>query len=390
MTTIAKYRHAVAKVLAGVIVVTGSCFIYVEPSHTAQAQSIEVCGTRCAYQSIQSAIDAAVAGTTVTVEAGTYNESITLKAGVSLAGAGVNATILRGDGSRPVITAQGGGIHRETVVEALAVTGGGGIRGGGVLVQSGAAPTLRHVAIYGNAVQRAGGGVAVIDGGDLLLEDALVHDNTALGGAGIGVSNGRAIVRTSRFENNTASSAGGGVSVDQRSTVTLDSVVFIGNQANLGGAISISDASISIVASQFEQNLAHSSGGAIRAVAGTSLLVNGSRFVSNVAETIHGGALYLTEAQGEIRNTTFDDNRAAAIGGAVYWNAAPDAIFAGNTVVNNRAMDGGGIQFIGGHARVSQNVVRENTASRFGGGIVMNLGVDLAAAEQSDRAQQRR
>ena len=58
--------------------------------------------------------------------------------------------------------------------------------------------------------------MAAIEGGDLLLEDALVRDNTAFGGAGISIANGRATVRASRIENNTVSSEGGGISVGER------------------------------------------------------------------------------------------------------------------------------------------------------------------------------
>ena len=106
MTTVTFYRHAVAKVLAVIIAVTGSSSILAEPSHAVQTESIEVCATGCPYQSIQAAINAAAPGTTVRIGSGTYNESITLKSGVSLAGAGASATILHGDGSRPVITAR--------------------------------------------------------------------------------------------------------------------------------------------------------------------------------------------------------------------------------------------------------------------------------------------
>ena len=64
-------------------------------------------GTVTPGWSIQAAIDAAVPGETVTVGPGAYNESIHLKSGVNVIGAGFSSTILKGTGTTNVVTADG-------------------------------------------------------------------------------------------------------------------------------------------------------------------------------------------------------------------------------------------------------------------------------------------
>ena len=234
MTTLSSNRHAVAKVLAVVIAVTGPFSIFVEPSHKAQAQSSDVCDSGCTYLSIQSAINAAAPGTTVIVGPGTYEEHITLRAGVSLRGAGASQTILRSNGAFPVILAEGGAIDRATVVEQLAVTNGGGSHGAGILVRQNAAPTVRNVAIYGNRATSTGGGVSAMDGGDVLLQAVHMHDNTAGAGAGLSILGGRATVSNSTIENNSAVESGGAINAGGQSTLTMNGVVVTNNHAAAG------------------------------------------------------------------------------------------------------------------------------------------------------------
>ena len=57
--------------------------------------------------SIQAAINAAHAGDTVTVDAGTYTEDLGLRSDINVVGAGFNSTILRGVSSNNVVTAIG-------------------------------------------------------------------------------------------------------------------------------------------------------------------------------------------------------------------------------------------------------------------------------------------
>ena len=140
------------------------------PTH---AETYDVCNSGCPYRTIQAAIEAANPGKVIRVGPGTYNENIVLRPRVSVAGAGQNETTIRGAGSQPVVRADDSMITRDTVVENLSITGGGGDRGGGLLVSSGAMPTVRNVTIRDNSTSQWGAGVVVQNGADLLLEGAL-------------------------------------------------------------------------------------------------------------------------------------------------------------------------------------------------------------------------
>ncbi len=130
-----------------------------QPAH-GQEEAVDICPSGCRYNSIQQAINASSTGTTLRIGAGTFNESITLRARVSLLGAGTASTVVRGNGSQPVISATDGAIGRTTVVEGLALPAAAAQTGAGVSVRNGAAPTLRNLVIYGNNASGLGGGVA--------------------------------------------------------------------------------------------------------------------------------------------------------------------------------------------------------------------------------------
>ena len=66
-----------------------------------QEEAVDICPSGCRYSSIQQAINASTPGVTLRVGAGTYRESITLRARISLIGMGSGSTIVSGNGSQP-------------------------------------------------------------------------------------------------------------------------------------------------------------------------------------------------------------------------------------------------------------------------------------------------
>ena len=70
----------------------------------ANATTRNVCPSGCAYSNIQSAINAASDGDTISVGAGTYNERLTIAKSLTIAGAGAGQTIIDGQYGGTVVT----------------------------------------------------------------------------------------------------------------------------------------------------------------------------------------------------------------------------------------------------------------------------------------------
>jgi parallel beta-helix repeat protein len=61
----------------------------------AKADAYDVCASGCTYTSIQAAINAAAAGSTITVGPGTYTEQLLIQKNLILEGAGIGQTIVK-------------------------------------------------------------------------------------------------------------------------------------------------------------------------------------------------------------------------------------------------------------------------------------------------------
>jgi len=233
------------------------------------------------HAQIHDAVQACAAGDTVLVAAGTYNDCthptegpestpacVIMKTGVTLIGAGPEATIIDAEGL-------GRGIFIEYVencrVENLQVRNayaqiyGAGILArhvgnsveitdvrvtactdGGIILINESSPTLRRVTMDNN-VAKQGGGLAIEENSSPLVYDCIVDLNESPSGAGIFVRNGCApVLDGCTITNNTISSNwgnGGGISI-QSSTPTLTNCYIAFNTTlGYGGGVAFLDAS---------------------------------------------------------------------------------------------------------------------------------------------------
>lgn len=168
---------------------------------TAPVAPITLGGSGPGFATIQLALDAALPGQTVVLQPGTFVESVILRPGVSLAGAGASRTLIRGGGAAVVIRIQGSyGVDPPSRVSALTVTDGGT----GIDAQ-GAEVSVDHVVVHGVTATAIAGST----GGRLHVENCTLTDN---GGDGVSAG-GLTSVTSSIIDRNGGAGVRGSASV---------------------------------------------------------------------------------------------------------------------------------------------------------------------------------
>jgi hypothetical protein len=164
--------------------------------------------------------------------------------------------------------------------------------------------------------------------------------------------------------------------VDSASATTISGLTLShGSASSMGGAIR-SRSALTLTGDVFTANAAGIDGGAV-AVEGAPLTVTNSTFTGNQASN-WGGAVFVGAASSaSITGSTFTgQNTAGNSGGAVSFYDIDAATVDSSTVSGNTARWGGGINDWGGDRSggsgtltVSNSIVSENHASRYGGGV---------------------
>jgi len=190
------------------------------------------------FDSIQEAIEAAFldpGGGIVHVLEGTYDESIDLRTGVDVLGAGADVTTINHTGTGQVVSANG--VDTGTRFKGFTITGGDGNFGGGMHIYSAASPVVSNCIFTGNSATSLGGGMH-IDGSSPTVASCIFEANTTTGyGGGICCWNSSCTIINNTIVNNTATSDGGGIYVTPGSTPTIANNIIAGNTAASGGGI---------------------------------------------------------------------------------------------------------------------------------------------------------
>ena len=186
------------------------------------------------YTSIQSAINDAASGDTITAEAGTYYENLIIDRNINLIGAGKDITIINGQQRGSVITIIPGvtvTITGFTITNGKAEAGGGIFNNGGTL-------TLQNSTVTGNKVfsdTTTAFGAGIYNRGSLTLQNSQVSGNSMLSldnrGGGIYNDGGSVILQNSQITGNIGnggSSIGGGIH-NFRGNVLLQNSQITGN-----------------------------------------------------------------------------------------------------------------------------------------------------------------
>jgi len=323
------------------------------------------------FASIHAAVQASAAGDTVRVAAGTYHDCthptegagstpacVILKTGVTIIGAGPNATIIDAQGL-------GRGIFGENVsacrVENLQVRGayaqiyGAGILlrnvpatvaltdlrvtacgDGGVVCIYSAHATLTRLEIDHNAAKQ-GGGLSVEESSSPHVTDCTIHHNTAPSGAGIFMrTNCSPVIDGCTISYNVINAAygnGGGIAV-QSATPTITDCTIIGNETlGYGGGVAfVQEAGGLLENCLVDGNDAagdYSTGGGV-AVSQSNPVLRSNVIVGNLCSGFYaeGGGLDISFTPSPtIENCTIAGNATGANGVAggisVQWGAEP-------------------------------------------------------------------
>jgi hypothetical protein len=307
--------------------------------------------------SLRAAIEAAPAGETISIPAGTYTLSsgeLKIAKSLSLSGAGAGATVIRSGGPFRVVEINGSGKTLDVAISGMTIRDGhdiGTIAEGGGISSNRANLTLRSVVLTANVADASAGG-AIADGGAVYSEhgkltvlDSVVSDNLATvgggsiaGGGGLYLDEGL-VVERSRVSGN----------------IALAGVIVEGGGVYLwhGGASS------ALRASTVNGNTADATAGS-----GSGLASGGGIYVGTNNESL--GAT-------ELRNLTVTGNVAkgeaggSAEGGGIYSfaSASSEATIAilDSTIAANRAegsltsSDGGNLYTLGPRTQIGGSIV---------------------------------
>lgn len=351
------------------------------------------------YPIIQDAINAAQAGDTVLVAAGTFahlrqppGPDTTLcvvfhKSGVTLRGAGRGLTIIdAGDRGRGIHCrgVTGARIERLTVRRAFAA-----VFGAGVLCEQSSSPAIRDI-----EVTRCGdGGIICLESSPTISQSFITYNHGKQGG-GIAIEmNSSPQISDCRITNN-AAPAGGGVFIRAASAPTLTRCVIQDDSLNTvngaGGGIGVVSATLTITDSQILNNVGTGTGGGIAVIDNATLNATRCDIIGNVTADDYGpgGGIYIDFSNMTIDRCLIARNSApggSSDGGGIAALFANQIIIRRSTIAANATNAapglGGGISCLGSSPTIESSIIAFNNPGK---GLACADGASVPVTSCSD------
>ncbi len=269
------------------------------------------------FSTVQAAVDAAQDGDTIHLACpGVYkgNVGVSGKSLTVQGGARWDETVLEGDGTGSTVQVQDAA---SLTLEALTITGGASVAGGGISVVS-SSLFLHRVIVEDNEADLGGG----IDAGDAVvhLDTVRLTGNQALFGGGVhAAASSLEVTNTLLQGNDGAEGYGGGMQLTQGSTATLQNVRLAHNSANWGGAIHLDDSTLTLENVLVDHNTA-SAGGGLHAT-GSTLVARNSVLAYNVSLSAGGGG-YFSDLFADLESVVAAYNDAVQAGANLHVDAS--------------------------------------------------------------------
>jgi predicted outer membrane repeat protein len=315
------------------------------------------------FTSLQAAVDVASDNDTVTI-GGHCVGTATITKSLRLVG---RPGELDGGGAGSVITDISGSLS----LTHLRITGGNGVRGGGVDFQSTSGGLeFTNVVITANTASTFGGGiytangVSVVNGGTGRCCESTVSGNTAASGGGIYAAAGSVFLERVLMSANSATAGDGGAVFVTSGPMTAYQLDAGANTASGdGGALALSGATVSLHGCLLDGNSAAAGGGV----------------------HIVGGALTLTARDGG-EGALITGNTASGEGGGILAEGGAELVLARGTNVFANVSHGNGAGISNEESSIQMNMsatISHNTADGLGGGIYNSAGSTVALTQMS-------
>lgn len=253
-------------------------------------------------------------------------------------------------------------------------------------------------------------------GASLTLGDANAGGTLTIDGGGTAVPSSKSLINVSGsltlneksvLQNSyITSSTHGGAVYSSGGTISINGGVLRTNQVEVsnryGGAIYLKAGTFSMTSGTFNENSAHTEGGALYLESCSAVSITGGTFENNsVTESSgYGGAIYIlpSPTPSTIQNSTFKSNSAYQNGGAIYVTGSEanssvtiqDCIFNDNSATNSTARGGalcvantnGTVNVIGGSFGTNTvNSVEEDIAHCGSSTATLGIGGDISVSD---------